>query len=170
MADAGILSIDDRVELVDGAILEVPPVGARRATLVDRVARALGSAIGDRARLSVRSPVALAADSETEPDVALLSPDAPAASDAPAAPAALLLVEVADEAVLAYARDVKVPLHARCGVPETWLVDDRARTLTRFADPREGGYATRDLASLADVLEPVALPGLSVGLVGLFED
>ena len=171
MAEVGILKPGERLELIDGAILEVPPVGARRATLVDRLARALGSAVGDRATLSARSPVVLAPHSEPEPDVALVGASAEVAGDgSPAVAYVLLVAEVGDEATLRYVHDVKVPLYARCGVLETWLVDDRARTLTRFADPREGGYATRDLPGLSGPLEPVAFPGVAVGLAGLFED
>ena len=172
MFGVGVLSKGERTELIDGTIIEVPPVGARRATLVDRLARALGSTVGERATLSVREPVVLSSHSEPAPDVALLDPsdgDDGAAAGAPVS-RALLLVEVVDESVARYVSETKVALYARCGVPETWLVDGRARTLTRFADPREGGYATRDLPGLADTLGPVALPDVAVGLGGLFED
>jgi Uma2 family endonuclease len=168
MGEAGLFGEDDRVELIEGEIIEMTPIGSRHAGTVKRLIRLLGQAVGEQAIISAQDPLRLGPRSEPQPDIALLRPrDDFYATGHPAAADVLLLIEVA-EASLRYDREVKIPLYARHGIPAVWLVDLAGRELTAHQEPAGDGYQqTRVVADLA----AVPLPGLSdlaVDLSGLF--
>lgn len=168
MGEAGILRAEDRVELIEGEIIEMAPVGSKHAAVVDELVRLLVLAAGDAAQVRVQNPIRLGGNSAPQPDVALLRPRQDRyASALPRAEDVLLVVEVADS-TLAYDRDVKVPLYARHGVAEAWLIDLQNNRLHLFTSPAAGGYL--EIRSLArpGVLAPGALPGCPVDLAGLF--
>ena len=167
LADAGTFDAR-RVELLDGEIVEMPPVGPRHVNLVNRLTRTFVLAAGERAIVSVQNPILLPEHSEPEPDLVLLRPEADEREDeTPSSRDVLLAVEVSDS-TLRHDRDVKVPLYARHGVPEVWVIDVRARSLLRFRTPREGDYVTRDVPGLVAPLELMADPEIVVDLSGLF--
>lgn len=140
MAEAGIFTEDDRVELIEGEIIEMSPVGSRHSACVARLIRLFSRCIGDSIILNAQNPVRLDDYSEPEPDVALLrARDDFYASEHPGPADTLLLVEVA-ETSLGYDRQIKVPLYAKAGVPEVWVVDLRQATVTRHARPFEAAY------------------------------
>ena len=123
MAVGGVFSEDDRVELIDGEVLEKTPIGSRHAGCVNRLNRLLVGAVGERAVVSVQNPVQVGDWSEPQPDIAVLRPRPDFYSDGHAQPAdVLLLVEVADTSG-PYDRGVKVPLYLAGGIPEVWVVD-----------------------------------------------
>jgi Uma2 family endonuclease len=121
MAQAGILREDDRVELIQGEIVEMTPIGPRHADCVDRLTSYVARVLGDRVRIRVQGPIRLGPHSELQPDLALLRPRSYAQAH-PGPGEVLLLVEVADTS-LDYDRTVKLPLYARAGIPAVWLVD-----------------------------------------------
>jgi len=140
MGEAGILSEDDRVELIYGEIVEMTPIGSRHATCVRRLDRWLQTLVGEEALVSAQQPLTLANDGEPIPDVALLRPRADEYSHShPTGPDALLVIEVADSSVL-YDRNAKSRLYAGGGVPEYWVVDLTRNAVTVFLDPENGGY------------------------------
>src|ERR671938_544657 len=123
MGEAGILTEDDRVELIEGEIIEMSPIGSRHAACVNRLNTLLGRHLRQTAIVSVQNPIRLDAYSEPEPDVALLRPRADYYESGHPTPAdALLIVEVADTSA-DYDRIIKLPLYAKAGIPEAWLVD-----------------------------------------------
>lgn len=133
MAEAGILGEDDRVELVDGEIVEMTPIGWRHVRAVTVLTQLLAGALPGY-YVSVQNPVVFGENDERQPDLALVRAEAlegalPEASDV------ALVVEVA-ETSLSYDRDVKVPLYAQAGVPEAWVVDLAAGTIEVYASPR----------------------------------
>jgi hypothetical protein len=100
MAQAGVLSEDDRVELIVGEVVEMAPIGSYHAACVKRVNRLLSSRLGDQAILSIQDPIRLDNQSEPQPDVALLSPRTDYyASTHPGPEDVLLLIEVGQGAV-----------------------------------------------------------------------
>ena len=170
MGDAGIFAGAGRVELIEGVIASLSPVGPRHFAVVLRVSRLLAKAVGERATLSIQGPVRLAPRCEPEPDVAVLKPRAddyehglPGPSDI------LLLVEVSDS-TLARDRDVKAPLYAGHGIPEYWLVDLDARKVLvhRGPLPAERRWQSVQPAESDAVLDVATLPGAAVPLAGLF--
>jgi Uma2 family endonuclease len=164
MADAGILSEDDRVELIEGEIVEMSPIGRRHAACVNRLNRFLTTEIGQLAIVSVQNPVRLDEYSEPEPDVALLRPRADFYEGAHPTPESILLVvEVADTSV-DYDRDVKVPLYARAGVAEVWLVDLLQDAVEIYSHPAGGQYQASRTASRGDSLTPQYLPTVTISV------
>ena len=164
MAEAGILGPDDRVELLEGEVVRMSPIGYRHALIVARFARMFTLALQDRAEVWTQNPVVLDDHSEPEPDVAVIRReherdlrDHPWASDT------FLIVEVADTS-LRHDRDVKLPLYAAAGVPEVWLVDLIAANVTVYRRPHEGRYESMERLERSQNVTPQAFPDLSVGL------
>lgn len=162
MAEAGILGPDERVELIEGEIIEMAPVGGPHIRAVNRLNRLLVRAVGDRAEVSVQSPVRLDDGTEPEPDVALLTPPTDEyGGEMPTAGEVLLLVEVASTS-LGYDRARKRPLYARNGIPELWIVDLDARTVEVCRDPAADGYASVETATPGQTIGVQMLPGIEV--------
>ncbi|MDQ3753319.1 MAG: Uma2 family endonuclease [Acidobacteriota bacterium] len=162
MAETGILTEDDRVELIEGEIIEMSPIGRRHAACVKRLNALLGRRLGPSVIVSVQDPIYLNDFSEPEPDIALLRPCEdfyeqvlPAASDV------LLIVEVADTSV-DYDRNKKLPLYARAGIPEMWLVDLSAHTITIYAQPLNGQYQLVETFKRGEPITAQTLAGLTL--------
>jgi Uma2 family endonuclease len=159
MAEAGILGPDDRVELIAGEVLDMSPIGSLHAALVRAVSRWLADATAARAVVAIQDPIRLDDRSEPQPDITLVKPRADFYATAhPAASDVFLIVEVA-EASLAYDLGVKVPLYARHGIPEVWVIDAATRVTHRFRGPGPAGYAEQATVSAETPLECAALPG-----------
>jgi hypothetical protein len=141
MAEAGILSEDDHVELLDGKIIAMSPAGGSHIGCVIRLDRMLHRRIFSNELdvfVAVQSPVRLDPHWEPEPDVALLQPGEPDAVST--ADRVLLLIEVADT-TLAKDRTIKAPQYARAGIPEVWLVALEDRYVEIYRRPFPDGYA-----------------------------
>ncbi len=168
MGDAGILPISSRMELIEGEITEMAPIGSRHAAIAKRLNALFVRAVGAQSLVSVQDPIVLGDYSEPEPDLALIRPrDDFYALALPRAADVLLIVEVADT-TLRYDREVKVALYARHGIPEVWLIDVDGRTLTMFETPAEGSYRQERRAEPLRALAPKVLPGVEVDLSRLF--
>ena len=166
MAEVGILSPELRVELIGGEIIDMAPIGSRHAATINRLTHLFGRACGEQAIVAVQNPVLLGADSEPQPDLALLRPrDDFYAAHHPGPEDVLLIVEVADT-TLGYDRNVKLPLYARHGISETWLIDLEAQTVTSYSKP--GGDRYHELMLLTGHRAPLALPGCAIPLTPLF--
>lgn len=140
MSEAGILGQDARVELINGEIIDMAPIGSRHAAAVKQLMRMLDRSVGDQAIVSVQDPIRLDDHTEPRPDLALLHPREDYYKSAHPGPSdVLLIIEVADRS-LQYDRDTKLPLYARAGIPEAWLLDLASRTLTRHCEPGPDGY------------------------------
>jgi Uma2 family endonuclease len=156
MVAAGILTEDDRVELLDGDIVTMSPIGRRHAACVKRLNAVLGRVFRGRAIVSVQDPIRLNDFSDPQPDLALLAPrDDFYASAHPRPKDVLLVVEVADTSI-ALDAGTKVPMYARAGIAEAWLIDLNTDTVTVFTDPKRGRYQTSaELRGAARLESPV---------------
>jgi hypothetical protein len=142
MGDVGLLSPDDRVELIEGEIADMTPIGRVHASVVTRMQTFLAHALGARAIVRVQQPLQLSALSEPQPDIAVVLPRDDFYLDvAPSVTDAILVIEVAHTS-LAFDRAVKLPLYGRYGVAEAWVVDVSSWTITVCTDPGSTGYAT----------------------------
>jgi Uma2 family endonuclease len=161
MADAGILTPDHRVELIEGEIVEMSPIGKRHASCVDRINRLLGRLASQAAIVRVQNPVRLSDFSEPQPDVTLLRPreDFYAAGH-PGPHDVLLVVEVADTPT-AYDRGAKVPLYARSEIPEVWLVDLTENRIEIYTRPSAGAYQGARRVSRGEAVSSDAVAGLT---------
>jgi|KBSSwiStaDraftv2_1062776.scaffolds.fasta_scaffold110870_1 Uncharacterized protein conserved in cyanobacteria len=162
MGDAGIFPPGDRVELIDGEILTMSPIGSAHAAAVNRANRLLVLATDGRALVAVQNPIRLNPFSEPQPDLVLLRPRDDFYRSAHPGPADVLLVIEIAETTLRYDRDVKAPLYARNGIGEYWLVDLTGHTVTLHTAPDNNAY--RDVATLArgQMLRPLQLPDCAI--------
>jgi Uma2 family endonuclease len=164
MAEVGILAPDARVELIDGEIIDMAPIGSRHNATVNRLAEILKRAAGDAVIVQAQGSISLGAFSEPEPDIALLRRRGDFYWSAqPGAADILLIVEVAGSS-LAYDRDVKLPLYARHGIPEVWLIDIETQRLKRYRRPSRSGYA---LADEPDIRMPLPIASVASALTDL---
>jgi Uma2 family endonuclease len=169
MAEVGILAPDARVELIDGEVIEMPPIGMSHAALVAFLTKRLVFACGDLAHVWVQNPLRLSQYTEPVPDLMVLAqaPDE-YRRHRPLPDDALLVVEVAASS-LRYDRTVKLPHYARHGVAEYWIVDVAGECIEVFTRPRaEGRFGAH-----AVVRDPgrrclAAKPEIAVDLAGLF--
>jgi Uma2 family endonuclease len=158
MAAAGILGEDSRVELIEGEIVDTPPIGPGHGSTVKRTATLFHRRFDGVALVSVQDPVRLGPYNEPEPDLALLRPrDDFYASAHPTPADVLLVVEVADS-TLASDLSIKVPLYARCGVVETWLVDLPHAAVHIYRDPSPDGYHLVQTVRRGERIAPLAFP------------
>ena len=164
MAEVGILGPEDRVELIEGDIIEMSPIGTRHATAVNALNRRLILAVGDAAVLSPQNPVRLFPDTEPQPDIVLLRPPEARYWQLKAGPAdALLVVEVSDTSYR-FDRHVKVPIYARAGIPEVWIVDLTREVVEVFREPSRDGYASVTRLERGATIAPAALPGAAIAI------
>jgi len=162
MGTTGILGEDDWVELLDGEIVSMTPIGPVHAAVVDRLNRLLGQRLGERAIVRVQNPIRLAGHSEPRPDLALLQPRDDFYQRAhPEPPEVLLVIEVADSSI-AIDRAVKVPLYADAGIPEVWIVDLSGRRVVVHREPDEGVYTRIDIARPGGIVHPAAFDDLTL--------
>ena len=166
MGETGILRPADRVELINGEILEMSPIGSRHMSCVNNLTRVLVLGLGARAVVSPQNPVRIPIYSEPEPDVAVLRSRSYKTS-APAPEDVLLLVEVA-ETSLRFDRTVKLVLYARAGIPEYWIADAVAETITVHRRPVGETYEDVGIVGIDDTLSPLAYPGLEIRVADLF--
>lgn len=143
MIETGVLTEEDRVELIEGTLVAKSPSGSRHAACVNRLSRTFVLGMDEEAIVSVQNPVALSEYSVPEPDIALLQPrDDFYADSLPGPTEVLLLIEVAHSSI-DYDRDVKASLYAQAGVPETWIVNLADNWVDRYTDPSAAGYQVR---------------------------
>ncbi len=169
MADAGILGEDDRVELIDGELIDMAPIGQDHAATVNRLTRALVMACEDRAIVSTQNPVRLDGVNEPQPDFAIFRPRADfyGAGERPGPSDVLLLVEVADSSIR-FDRAVKLPLYAHAGIPEVWIVDLKRRVLDVHRGPSGGSYSELTTYQRGDTLGLAMVPEIRVTLDQVF--
>jgi Uma2 family endonuclease len=168
MGEAGIFPPEARLELIEGEVFEMPPMGAPHAHVVSRLNRLLVRAVGDAALVWTQLPVVLDNYSEPQADIALLNNSADAPPERlPTVDDALLVVEVSDT-TLSYDRGRKLALYARHGIREVWIVDVRARAVEVHREPQNGVYDVHLRAGASETLSPAALPAVEVTVASLF--
>jgi len=155
---AGVLTEDGRVELLEGEIVTMPAIGSRHAGCVKTLVRPFATHLGQLVLLGVHDPVHLTDRSEPQPDVSLLVPRQDSYGSAHPAPADVYpLVEVSDTTA-EVDRAVKLPLYARAGIREVWLVDLVAQRIEVCRDPSPVGYGSVRRAARGQALSPLASP------------
>lgn len=143
MGETGILGPEDRVELIEGEIIDMSPIGVLHAAIVARLASPFSLRLGATAVVWCQNPLRLDDVSEPEPDISILRPRADFyTASLPGPSDVLLVIEVADTS-LAYDLGTKVPLYARHGIPKVWVIDAATRQIRVFRGPFGGGDASR---------------------------
>jgi len=168
MGETGVLPPDARVELIEGEVVDMAPIGTRHGGTVKWLNRTLSEAVGQRAIVAVQDPLRLGDRSEPQPDLMLLKPRADSYRAAhPTAADVLLLIEVSDTTAR-YDREIKLVLYARHGVAEVWIVDLDHGQLSVHRHPADGGYGESSATAQPGVLTALALPGVAIDLTRLF--
>ena len=158
MAEAGILAPDERVELLDGEIIVMPPIGDWHASRVKRLNNSMLPPLQGRAIVSVQDPTRLDDASEPEPDIMLLRwRDDFYEGGHPGPADVLLLIEVSDTTV-DYDRGAKLAAYAAAGIPEVWIVNRPDRRIESYADPTGDEYATVRYYEPGESISPQAFP------------
>jgi Uma2 family endonuclease len=164
MVEVGILGEDDRVELLEGVLIAMPPMGEPHSFTIQELNRIIVRALPDGYRVRPQLPVTLGNYSEPQPDLAIVTlEDANRRTEHPEN--ALLVIEVAYSS-LRYDRNAKGPVYARWGIPEYWIVDVEGRAVEVYTDPDRAAPRYRHMARLGetDVLQAglVPIPGIRV--------
>ena len=162
MVDAGILSEDDRVELIRGEILIMSPVGPPHEGAILRASNGLFPIVGNRAILGVRGAIGLDDWDEPQPDIFLLRPRADFYTKAHPGPSEIfLIIEIADSS-LDYDRTVKASLYGETGVPEYWVADITNDCVWAYSDIQERHYQTCRQFHRRELMVPQLLPGCPI--------
>jgi Uma2 family endonuclease len=169
MVEAGVFAPDERLELIDGEILDMSPIGDPHMACVDRLTRCFAPlSISERAIVRVQGAFVASDISRPQPDVALLRPrDDFYATRGPRPADVMLAVEVADSS-LRYDREVKRPLYAAAGLPEMWIVDLKGGVVDLAREPSDGAYRRIAQARPGDTIAPVAFPDVTLAVAQLF--
>lgn len=168
MAEVGILTERDRVELLDGEIVEMTPIGRRHAVSVGALTRALVPGIGSRAVVWPQGPIRISESSQPEPDLTLLRLRPVSYRDADAEPRdVLLLIEVSDTSIRRD-RELKLPIYARAGIQEYWIVDVQEEMVEVYTRPSASTYASVQRFRRGDVISPSAFPDLRISVDEIF--
>jgi Uma2 family endonuclease len=163
MVDAGVFGADNRVELIEGHIVDMSPIGSPHQACVDRLTTAFAPlASADLAILRIRGAFVASDISQPQPDLALIRPrDDYYAGAHPGPQDLFLVVEVADSS-LRYDRWTKLPLYARAGVAEAWLVDLQHEEIEVATGPSEEGYRRSIRVDRGGTVAPTAFPDLAL--------
>ena len=163
MAEAGLFAENERVELLEGRIYAVTPVGRRHAAIVAKLI-AFFAPLEERTVVWVQNPLQLPPYGEPEPDVALLRFRETFYEDEVPKPGDVLLVIEVSDSTLRFDRHVKLPIYAEAGVPEFWIVDLVHNRTEVYREPAGGDYNLRDLVPFGTPLSPYQFPDISLTL------
>lgn len=162
MLEAGILGEDDRVELLEGEIVQMSPIGNRHAACVRRLNSLFVKRLGEQVIVDVQNPIHLSQHSEPQPDLALLRFRSDFYASAHPGPEDVLLVVEVTETSGTYDREVKVPLYARSNIPEVWVVDLAEEWIDVYREPSPEGYRLVRRLGRGERLSPQALADLEL--------
>lgn len=169
MADAGILTQDSHVELIEGVILDMSPIGSYHAGIVAQIDRMFTRQCAS-AIVWVQNPIRLGNYSEPEPDIVLVKPrDDYYKKSHPQAADVLLIIEVADSSI-DYDRKIKIPLYAEHGIPELWLIDVQLKRIEIYLEPSKDGFRKVLKPAPETVLSPTLVPEITLVPQTLFSD
>ena len=169
MGDAGIFREDDRVELIHGDVHEMTPIGPTHAAIVDDLNELLVTRLAGKARVRIQNPIRLGLHDEPRPDLVVAQLRAGRYADRhPEGSEVLLVIEVADSS-LRYDREAKLPLYAAAGIPESWLVDVAAQSVTVCTRPTTDGYSAERALRKGQEIVCTSVVGLRLHVDRIFE-
>jgi Uma2 family endonuclease len=164
MAKAGIIAENERVELIEGEIIQMSPIGKPHVLGIARLNRQLSQLIGDDGLISPQGSFRISERTELLPDIVVIQnkeyDEIPGPSDA------LLVIEVSDSSL---SRDTgsKAAIYAEAGVPEYWVWDVKRHVVHQFEEPSEGQYRFRRHVKLGETITSAAFPAVSFKVVDI---
>ena len=161
MHEAGVFAEGDRLELINGEITEMSPIGRKHAACVARLTKVFELKLGDRTIIWSQNPIRLVDNSEPQPDLAILKLRSDFYEDSLPIPTdILLIIEVADS-TLTYDREIKMPLYASAGIPEMWLFDLNRKIIEGYSQPSALGYKRMQRYEQNDTFSMLAFPDVT---------
>lgn len=168
MGEAGIFQPDERVELIEGDIVQMAPIGPRHAGCVINATRLFITRLGDRAVVSPQNPIVIQPRSEPQPDLLLLRPRTVSYSrEHPAPEDVLLAIEVADTTVR-FDRLVKARLYAQARIAEFWLLLTTDGIVEVYRQLASAGYASVTTHGSGHMVSPLATPDVGFAVADFF--
>lgn len=164
MCLTGIFREDDRVELLGGGIFKMSPIGSRHAACVDAFSEVLREKLQRSVNIRIQSPVRLDEHSEPQPDIIVLKRRDDFYREAHPTPGDVLLVIEVTDTTLTYDRRAKLPLYARAGVPEVWIMNLKEERIETYADPAGGAYKTNASYGRGEEVRSSAVASLGLGV------
>lgn len=159
MAEVGILKPDERVELIDGEIIQMSPIGIRHRNCVNNLTKILNSSLPDEFIVSPQNPVRIDEDDEPVPDIAVVKASAIHKEFVPED--VVLLIEVADT-TYTYDRTVKLRKYAAAGIPEVWIVNLTQNVIETFNNSRADAYIETKMFNVNDQVKPRQLSSVVI--------
>ncbi|HZU77685.1 MAG TPA: Uma2 family endonuclease [Dehalococcoidia bacterium] len=170
MIAAGILDEDERVELIEGVMIKMSPINPPHGDTVEDLGWTLARALPESARIRIQSPIRVSGFSLPEPDIAIVRANrGPRGKRHPEPSEIFLVVEVSDS-TLRFDRTVKLPLYARAGIPEVWIVDLVHLQLLVFRASHGDGYTERLVYGPNDMVAPLAFPEIRIEVASLLPE
>jgi Uma2 family endonuclease len=168
MVESGILTEDDHVELIDGEVRAMAPIGSRHAATVKRVSELIRDQTGKSVIVSVQDPIRLSDYTEPQPDIAVLRRREDFYANAHPGPEdVLLVIEVAD-ASLEYDREEKIPRYAKAMIPEVWLAEIETEAVTQHTEPDGTRYRHVRTLGRGEVIVSESVSGLQLSVDDIF--
>jgi Uma2 family endonuclease len=169
MAETGVLRPDARVELLDGRIIDMSPIGPFHGGVTKYLNEVFTAASRGRWRTSVQDPLHLDEHSEPQPDLMLLKPAADYYRQRHPVPGdVFLLVEISDT-TLELDRAEKLPAYGGAGITEVWIVDLNHAAIEIYREPHFTGYASTTVLRAGDQAKPAAFPDVEVDVADLLK-
>jgi Uma2 family endonuclease len=168
MVATGVLTKYDRIELIEGDMLDMAPIGTKHSAMTSRLHELFVLAVARSATVVSGGPVNLGEFSQPQPDLMLLKrrPDF-YSGKTPEAVDVLLLIEVSDSS-LSFDQGIKLNLYARYGVAEYWVVDVEGRRVVTYREPTAKGYIRKAEFQAPDAITPQAFPGVKIVVGEIF--
>lgn len=163
LGEVGFFGEKDRVELLNGELILMSPIGLRHTKAMRRLGRIFNQRLGDLCMVDYQDPVILSETSEPQPDLLLLRPDIDESDELPLPQDVLLVVEIADSS-LGYDRGVKLQAYAAAGMREVWILNLREDILESYRAPAGGSFTEKRLCHPGEKISVQALPGVEFGI------
>ncbi len=170
MTEIGILKENDRVELIEGEIINMAAIGSHHAACVDRLNRLFVTDLGEKAIVRIQSPFTIGDFSEPEPDIALLKPCKNFYAKAHPGPEDVLLIIEVSDTTLDYDRNFKIPLYARAGIREAWIINLQETYIEVYSTPSKQGYKMLRKYYEGDILTVSSFPDIKIAVDELLAD
>lgn len=168
MIATGILEEDERIELIEGELIAMVPIGPEHSGKTRRLIRILSQVLGEFAILDVQNPIILGLHSEPQPDIVLLRPRADFYEHATPQPEDVLLVVEVSDSTLKYDKNLKIPLYARHGIPEVWLINLPEKRVEIYLKPGPAGYQQVLQPKNDEIISPSLLPEIVIEIAKLW--
>ena len=164
MAEVGILGSEEQVELVEGEIIVMAPIGPGHAGSVDIIGNLFVRKLDERLIVRSQNPIHLDDGSEPQPDIVVARPRDDYYTAAHPTPTDILLIVEVAQSTLAYDRDFKAHLYGRNAIPETWVKNLPEDCIERFTEPGPSGYAQHTIHRRGETITPVSFPDLELAV------